>query len=323
MGFNEETLEPTYLLRTGAPGKSAGLDIASRLGLPPRLIDRARHAMSSTERDIAEFLRQLETRIGEANREAEELRGQKQALEARELALTAQAEKRLAEKLKEFEKDAEEARRRFEREAREAIESVFSQPEQRKQAERALRQVARTQREFRESVEALDPRKPQVKAPPREEIREGSRVRLRDVSDPARVRKVLANGNLEVDVGFLKMQVAREDIVQVLPDTAATGATLPQGVSFHSAGPRWDTLSREVNVIGRTADEAFEEVDRCLDAAFMAGVMRLRIVHGHGMGVLKRMVQNLLKADPRVEKFYPASPAEGGTGATIAELKVN
>ncbi len=166
MGFNEETLEPTYHLRTGAPGKSAGLDIASRLGLPARLIERARSAMSSTERDIAEFLRQLETRIGQANEEAAELRRQKLALEERQRELEAQSEKQLAARLRDFERTAADAQKRFEQQAREAIESVLSQPEQRKQAERALRQVARTQREFRESVESLDPRKPKARPRP-------------------------------------------------------------------------------------------------------------------------------------------------------------
>lgn len=323
MGFNEETLEPTYVLRTGAPGKSAGLDIASRLGLPPRLIERARQAMTTTERDIAEFLKQLESRIGEASEESARLRRQRLDLEERERQLAQQSDKQLQARMRELEQAATDAQRRFEHQARETIESVLSQPEQRKQAERALRQVARTQREFRESVESIDPRKPKVQAPAAEaEIHEGSRVRLREVSEPARVRKVLPNGRLEVDVGFLKMQVTRDDVVQVLPESAGAGPSLPKGVSF-SAGPRWDTLSREVNVIGKTSEEAFEEVDRFLDAAYLAGVTRLRIVHGHGMGVLKRMVHNLLKADPRVEKFYPAPASEGGTGATIAELKAN
>lgn len=323
MGFNEETLEPTYVLRTGSPGKSAGLDIASRLGLPPLLIERARAAMSSTEREIASFLQQLESRIGEAHAEATDLRRQKEALEERERQIERNTEKRLTEKMREFEKQADEAQKRFEQQAREAIESVFSQPEQRKQAERALRQVARTQREFRESVESLDPKKPKAPSPSLPTgIREGSRVRLRDVSEPARVRRVLPNGNLEVDVGFLKMQVSREDVTQVLPEQAGSGPALPKGVTF-SAGPRWDTLTREINLIGKTSDEAFDEVDRFLDAAYLAGVVRLRIVHGHGMGVLRKTVHNILKSDPRVEKFYPAAPNEGGTGATIAELKAS
>lgn len=320
MGFNEETLEPTYVLRVGAPGKSAGLDISKRLGLPARILDRAHQAMSSTERDIALFLNQLETKIGEANAEVEELRRQRAEVDAREQRLTKEMEQRERARLRAFEDAAADAQKRFEQQAREAIDSALSAPEQRKQVEKVMRQVARTKREFQESVQALaHPEKVQKQAP-KEQIVEGVRVRLRDVSGPARVRKVLNNGMLEVDVGFLKMQVPVTEVTEVLKDGGPQGQSLPKGVSL-STGPRWDTLSREVNIIGKHAEEALEEVERFLDSAFLAGVLRVRVVHGHGMGILRKGVQDLCKTHPNVEKYYPASPSEGGTGATIVELK--
>jgi DNA mismatch repair protein MutS2 len=92
-------------------------------------------------------------------------------------------------------------------------------------------------------------------------------------------------------------------------------------VTFQQAGPKWDISYREINLIGKRAEEAIEEVDSFLDQAALAMVDRVRIVHGHGMGVLKRAVADLLTRHPHVQKFYPATPAEGGTGATIAELK--
>jgi DNA mismatch repair protein MutS2 len=78
---------------------------------------------------------------------------------------------------------------------------------------------------------------------------------------------------------------------------------------------------REINLIGERAAEAVERVEKFLDAAVMATASRVRIVHGHGMGVLKRAVQETLRQSPHVEKFYSASPYEGGDGATIVELK--
>jgi DNA mismatch repair protein MutS2 len=320
MGFNEATLEPTYVLRIGSPGKSAGLDIASRLGLPPHLLERARLALSDTERDIAQFLKQLELRTTEAAHEAMDLRRRNLELEEQKQKFEKESQRQLLERLRQLERQAEELLAKFDREARRTIEELMAQPEQRRQAERSLRQVARTQREFREAIQELDPCQPAKPAEKAEaDLEEGARVRLKDVSEPARVRRILPNGRLEVEVGFLKMQVPREDVLEVLP-ASASGSRLPKGVSFQQ-GPAWDTLTREVNVIGKTADEAFDEVDKFLDTAYLAGVMRLRIVHGHGMGVLRKVVHNLLKADPRVEKFYLAPPAEGGNGATIAELK--
>lgn len=319
MGFNEETLEPTFQLRLGVPGKSAGLDIARRLAVPARIIERARAAMSSTERDIAHFLNQLEQRLGEVSSERDELRRRADELDARERELTDKMEKRARARIHEIERQADEARKRFDQESRAVIEQVLAAPEQRKQAEKALRQVARTRREFEESVSALaDKPKPVVK-PAEGALQVGSRVRLRDVSGPARVLRVLDGGQLEVEVGFLKMHVAMSEVLEVLPPAQKTSA-LPAGVTL-STGPRWDTLSREINVIGKTGEEARDDVERFLDSAMLAGVTRVRVVHGHGMGVLRKMVQQLCKEHPSVEKFYPGSPSEGGTGATIVELK--
>lgn len=320
MGFNEETLEPTYELRTGAPGKSAGLDIASRLGLPPRLIERARAAMSDTERDIAHFLKELETKVSEAREEAAALRRRQLELEQREKDLTAALEKRESKRVKEIEERAEKAMKVFEQEAREAIGRASAVPETRKQAERAQREMARARREMREEFAAMAAGKAPPPKPSIETIAPGMRVKLKDVSQPAKVLKVLGGGMIEVEVGFLKMQAPVDDVKEVLPEAAGTGKRLPAGVSF-TAGPRFETLTSEVNIIGKTSDEAEVEVERFIDACALADVARVRIVHGHGMGVLKRMVQQLLAKHPHVDSYGPATPAEGGTGATIAELK--
>ena len=83
----------------------------------------------------------------------------------------------------------------------------------------------------------------------------------------------------------------------------------------------WNVTSRELNIIGQRAEEACAAVDKFLDNAAMASVSRVRIVHGHGMGVLRKAVAEMLAGHPHVQKFYPAEQNEGGTGATIAELK--
>jgi DNA mismatch repair protein MutS2 len=319
MGFNEETLEPTFLLRTGAPGKSAGLDIASRLGLPAHLIERARAAMSTTERDIALFLNRLESKVQEASDEAERLRVRQRELDDTERQLVRVMEKKAGQRIRQIEDQSAAAQKRFEEEAARVIGQVLAAPEQRKAAERSQRQVARTRREYQESVEAIkENRKPAAQIA-KEELRVGCRVRLRDVSDPAKVLRILPNDTLEVAVGFLKMQIPSIDVTEILPD-APGGVKLPKGVSFE-AGPRWDTLSSEINLIGKTSDEAEIEAERFLDSAILSGVVRIRIVHGHGMGVLRKMVHAMLKRNPNVDKFYFAPPSEGGNCATIVELK--
>ena len=119
----------------------------------------------------------------------------------------------------------------------------------------------------------------------------------------------------------MKMQVSADDVEEVLPDVAARASSkLPKSVRFQPA-PELNPSVQEINVIGERAAEAVERVERFLDAAVMATAARVRIVHGHGMGILKRAVQDLLRHSPHVEKFYPASQYEGGDGATIVELK--
>jgi DNA mismatch repair protein MutS2 len=324
MGFNEQTLEPTYVLQLGAPGKSAGLEIASRLGLSEDLIARARQRMSTSERDIAVFLNELHQRLRRTAIEEQDLREQRQALEAREHTLATEFEQREAAKFKELDARLRSALAEFEAQSQELIQKVLAGAEQRKAAEQAERRIAKTKREFEEKARIAvfgD-------APAQEQrvvvIAEGDRVRLKGVREPARVRRKLSGGLIEVEAGLMRMQVTTDDVEEVLPASApASGVEntrLPKNVSYE-AEPRWDVSYREINVIGKRAEEAREEVDKFLDSAAMASVDRVRIVHGHGMGILRRVIGELLATNPHVEKYYPATPAEGGTGATVVELK--
>ncbi len=318
MGFDDETLEPTYVLRTGAPGKSAGLDIASRLGLPAGLIEHARAAMSSGERDIAAFLGELHRRIEEVAALEEKLKTEISEVNVREQAAAKAALKREAEKLKEIERRCDLLMEKFDAQSRETLDAVARGTESKKAAQR----VAKTRREFEHEVETtvlstMDESRQGVLAKPR--IVEGARVRLRDIREPARVRRVLSNGMIEVEAGFLKMQVGADDVLEVLPDSGP-GSALPKNVTL-TAGPKWDVSYSEINVIGQRAEEAVGNVDKFLDSAAMAEVDRVRIVHGHGMNILKRAVADLLAHNPHVARFYAAAQSEGGAGATIAELR--
>jgi DNA mismatch repair protein MutS2 len=319
MGFDDQTLQPTYVLRLGAPGKSAGLDIASRLGLAPALIDRARAAMSNAERDIARFLGELHRRIEENTALQMEMRRAVEAANAREQSLAHEWEKREAAKIREIERRFEDLQAKFDVQARETIESIVQSAENRKAADQALRKVAKTKRELHSELESVVlPQGNQTAAAAKPKIEEGSRVVLKGIRQPARVRRLMDGGLIEVEAGFMKMQVPIEDVQEVLPE--APGGSLPKNVTFQS-GPSWNTSFREINVIGKHAEEACDEVEKFLDRAAMASVDRVRIVHGHGMGVLKKAISGLLAKSPHVEKFYPASQNEGGSGATVVELK--
>lgn len=307
MGFDDATLEPTYELRLGAPGKSAGLEIASRLGLDPHLIEKARSRMSTAERDISRFLAELHDRIDVLERERAELASRAEALEAREKSLELNWEKKYAAKIRELEQRASELAAQFEERAEQTLGEL---------SQKAHVKVAKAKREFKEAVEALAPAPPPSVAPVRLKIEPGARVRLKGIRQPASVRRLLAGDLLEVDAGFLKMQVSMTDVEEVLAPVDKPA----RSVTFHQ-GPSFDAGYREINVIGQRAEQACEQVDKMLDSAALAQVERIRIIHGHGMGILKKAIADLLRQNPHVEKFYLASPEEGGSGATIVELK--
>lgn len=312
MGFDDATLEPTYVLRLGAPGKSAGLDIASRLGLDPELIQDARGRMTTHERDIAHFLNQMHQRLDALDAERQVVAQRERALAVREQSLEQTWEKKFAAKIRELEDRAAELSTGFEKQARETLGEL---------SEKARVKIAKTRREFQEAVEAASeaamPRRELAASEPRVKLAEGVRVRLKGIRQPATVRRVLASGMIEVDAGFLKMKVSDAEVEEIL---GQGGADVKRSVTFRQ-GPSFEGTFREINIVGQRAEEACLQVDKMLDSAALAGVERIRIIHGHGMGILRRAVAELLARHPHVEKSYVAPPEEGGSGATIAELK--
>jgi DNA mismatch repair protein MutS2 len=322
MGFDERTFEPTYHLQLGLPGKSAGLEIATRLGMPEDIMLRARRSMSDRERDVARFVDELHRRIEETQALERGLTELRLSLEREKKELAREWEKRETAKLKELERRTDQALARFEEEARDTIDRLGQSSDRRKAEQDAQRRISKTKRELREDFQATvlstqdDARQGQIQ-PLR--IEEGVRVRLRDVREPARVRRKLGADRIEVEAGFMKMQVSIDDVIEVLPE-GAPSARLPKGVSYKPA-PELAPVYQEINVIGQRAEEARDAVDEFLDRAVMATASRVRIVHGHGMGILKKMIGELLRHHPHVAKFYAAPQQEGGGGATIVELR--
>lgn len=286
MGFDDTTLAPTYELRLGAPGKSAGLDIATRLEMPAPLLEHARHVLPRLQSDFQELLAQLHRQMEDNTRRAEELT-------ARQAELEAEAARREKQRQREWEKQSESLIADF-----------------KSRAEKLL-----TPRQVEKTVERLTEVIAPPAAPKHVTLFEGARVRLKGVRELATLRRLLKNGLAEVEAGSLKMQIPREDILEVVPEIA------PAKTVHSATGPHYEVLTSELNVIGQRAEEALAQVDKFLDSAALSSVQRVRIVHGHGMGVLKRAIAEALGSNPHVGRFYPATQAEGGAGTTIVELR--
>ncbi len=326
MGYDEESLAPTYQLQTGLPGKSAGLDIAARLGMPDSIMRRARASLSTREADIARMLTDLHRRLDETAARERELQAERERMQQEEIARKADYEKREAARIREVREKSEELIARFDEHSRETIQRLTETSERRKAEDLAQRKISRVKREFREQVEAeltnpasgdapgLHPKAPALK------LEEGTRVRVRGIRDVARVRRLLSNDKVEIEAGFLKMQVNFDDIEEVVPESAAPKPKLAANVKFNQ-GPQLNPVFQEINVIGERSEQALDRVDQFLDQAVLATASRVRIVHGHGMGILKRAIGEYLTSSPHVARFYQASANEGGAGATIVELR--
>lgn len=309
MGFDEITLQPTYVLRLGAPGKSAGLDIASRLGLDPALIEKARGRMAASDRDVSRFLGEMHQKLEQLEIERAELAARSQAVAQREQGLEQTWERKYTAKLREVEDRAAQLSIEFERRAQETIEDL---------SQKARTKIARTRREFQEQVASLAPAPAAGASTTRLKLEAGAQVRLKGIRQPAIVRRILDSGEVEVEAGYLKMRVPAADIEEVIPKVPTQ--TRSQSITFNQ-GPEFATSIREINLIGERAEEACERVDKFLDTAALGQAELVRIVHGHGMGILRKAIADLLARNPHVAKFYAARPEEGGTGATIVELK--
>jgi DNA mismatch repair protein MutS2 len=158
-------------------------------------------------------------------------------------------------------------------------------------------------------------------------VAQGDTVKLKSTGRPARVVRKIDDNHFEVEMGAMKMKIARDDIAEVLASTARPAAESPvtaaraRGISVSLENEGANAAS-EINVIGQTVDDASREVERFVDRAFLAGLPRVRVVHGSGMGILRKALRQLLQNHPHVASVAEPPQNEGGGGATVVELRV-
>ncbi|HEY4903541.1 MAG TPA: Smr/MutS family protein [Candidatus Sulfotelmatobacter sp.] len=337
VGFDETTLQPTYELKVGFPGASAGINIAKRLGLNPEIIGSARSRLGTQARDVGEFLDRLHAQLREAEADRLKLQTGQQELDREKARLAVEGKKDQQAKVREMEKKLESVLRDFEYHAREAINVIQDRAAAQKLSKDAERRVAKLRREFREQFDSAvvahstgaDQGDPNAQPQIVKLVYEGDTVKLKSTGRPARIERKIDDQYFEVQMGALKMKIARDDIAEVLTSqsAAARAADTPvkaaraRGISV-SLENEGANVPSEINVIGRTVDDATREVERFVDRAFLAGLPRVRIVHGSGMGILRKALRQVLQQHPHVESVAEPPQNEGGGGATVVELRV-
>ena len=324
MEFNEATLEPTYRLLSGLPGKSSALDIAQRLGLEPGIVEKARSLLHPAEAEAAALIAGLHRQKEELEHQASLLVQQRKDEEARRIEQENRFGEERRAKLKDLDSRLEHTLRENEKQWESVIDQLRTQLEAAKgpKVSKSLdRKTATIKREVREEwnaqvLEAIGaPAVAQTEPIADRPLAVGDYVRVANLSTPGMVIALHDDDQVEVAVGQLHMRLRKSEVRL----TVSGGSGSPASAS---GAKRQDEAPAEINVIGETAEMACETVDKFLDEAYMAGRFRLRVIHGHGKGILRRSLHEMFASHLHVEKFYPAPPHEGGTGATIVELKV-
>ncbi len=331
VGFDESTLQPTYELRIGVPGASAGINIAQRLGLNSSIIEAARSKLGTQARDVGQFLDSLHANLREAEADRLRLKAREQELEREKANLAAEGRKQQQAKIQEMEKKLETLLRDFEYQAREMVNAVQDRAASQKLSKDAERRVSKLRREFSEQFDSTvvahttgaDQGDPNAQPQVVKHVSQGDIVKLKSVGRPAVVSRRLDENHFEVEIGAMKMKIARDDIAEVLSRAADSPvkAARARGISV-SLEKEDASVPSEINVIGRTVDDATREVEKFLDRAFLAGLPRVRVVHGSGMGILRKALRQYLQKHPHVESVTEPPQNEGGGGATVVELRV-
>jgi DNA mismatch repair protein MutS2 len=336
VGFDEATLQPTYELKIGVPGASAGINIAQRLGLNPAIIDGARSRLGTQARDVGEFLERLHAGLRELESERFRLKSREEELNREKTFLAAEGKREQQAKIREMEKKLESVLRDFEYHAREAVNAIQYKAAAQKVAKSAERQIAKLRREFREEFDSTvvahasgaDRGDPNAQPKVVKQVSQGDTVKLKSTGRSATISRQIDDNHFEVQIGAMKMKIARDDIAEVLVSAARAGdspvkAARARGISV-SLNNENDVgnAPSEINVIGYNVDDATREVEKFVDRAFLAGLPRVRVVHGSGMGILRKALRQALQSHPHVESVAEPAQNEGGGGATVVELRV-
>ncbi len=335
--FDGKNLRPTYRLLLGVPGVSSGIAIARRLGLPASALERAEREMTPEAREAGALIAYLHRSRDELDEIRRSAAAELERLEAERKALRTEWAERQRRRIAELESHLAEIVKRYEAQMARVLDAIHDR-ELRAQAEKAARRQSRKAgAEAREEADSTvvahlaDSQQDLGAVAIREQpvavelLVPGARVRVRGLPQPVILRQ-LDDRAAHVEAGPLRMKVKRDDILAVVNDTSAAGragksaAAARPAIRVHTQSAPADA-AEEINVIGCTVEEASARVDKFLDEAALAGKPRVRIIHGHGTGALRRGLADFLTAHPHVERFHAEEPEHGGEAIMVVELR--
>jgi len=340
--FNVETLQPTYKLLIGVPGKSNAFAISKKLGLPEHIIEAAREQLSQETQNMEDILADLEERRLKIEREQEEISALR-ALIDKEQKQIRNKEKLLDERRDKILEKANEEARDILADAKKKADEAIS--ELRKTGRGGdMASMERTRSALREQVskknEKLSRKQeqvPQGKGLKASDLHVGDKVRVISMGLTGIVTALAdSSGKVSVRCGIMNSKAALSDLALIHEDAfgnpVTKGSRSSMKKAFENAGgagnkqrdldfSRNQSISPELNLLGMTTDEALSELDKYLDDARMSHLSSVRIVHGKGTGALRKAVHNYLRKQKWVKKYRLGDFGEGDAGVTIVQLQ--
>jgi DNA mismatch repair protein MutS2 len=331
--FDDINLRPTYRLMVGVPGGSSGIAIANRLGVAKEIIDHARSLLTPEAHQAADLIAYLHRSRVELDRLQKQMAEERHLLEQERQKLRAEWVDRQKQRIAELEQKFAEMQKRFDENVARVVDAV-KERELRSQLEKtARRKMQQARGEAKEEFNAAlvqtisDSQKDLgIKSDPfeavhPEKLQPGARLRVRGFNKPVLLRRI-EGSTAEIEAGPLRMKVAFEQITGIegeLPGKLA--GTAKRGEITVTTAPGEGFSTGEINVIGLTVEEASERVDKFLDEAALAKRSRVRIIHGHGTGALRRGLAEFLKTHPLVADAAFETEAHGGKAITVVDLR--
>ena len=327
--FDVETLRPTYRLLIGIPGKSNAFAIAGKLGIPAYIIAEAKGRLTDQEESFEDLLTDLETSKRTVQKEQEEIAAYKRELEAlksqtkkKHEQLEKQKERILREAneeahsiLAEAKKEADETMRNFHKFGKNGIDAAAMERER----ERLRQKMKKTEKAMQPKVE-----KP-AKEHKASDFHLGDSVKVLSMNLTGIVNSLPdSRGNVTVQMGILRSQIPMSDlqIIEEQPSYAAAQAKKSGTGKGKVKMNKSLSVSSEINLLGKTVDEAVAELDKYLDDAILAHLSTVRVVHGKGTGALRAGIHEYLRRQKKHVKSYRLGAfGEGDAGVTIVELK--
>ena len=326
--FNVETLSPTYHLLIGIPGKSNAFAISSKLGLDDYIIEEAKGNLSQQDEDFESLLADLEnSRVtiakeqDEINHYKQEIEQLKNRLEHKQESLDASREKIL--------RDANEQAHKILRDAKEYADTTIKNFNKFGKANidsRAMEQERNRLREKMSSVEKNLTIKPAKKAAASKQLQAkdihlGDSVRVLSMNLKGTVSSLPnAKGDLFVQMGIMRSQVNLRDL-ELIPDVETVNPRTTRTGTGKIKMSKSASVSTEINLLGKTVDEALAELDKYLDDAYLSHMPSVRVVHGKGTGALRKAVHNYLRRQKHVASYRLGEFGEGDAGVTIVTFK--